>query len=92
MNERRKDWFLGVPPAQWITIAIVAGGALVSWGAVSGQVEKNTSDIESVRTELYQELGKTEKRITEQLKGSEERTREDIKELREDIKNMMRQR
>ena len=89
MSEHRKNYFLGVSPAQWMTLSVVVIGAAISYGMFAGEVkanskgiDKNTAAIESVQKQMVVEIQKSEGRTREEIQRSEQRTRDDIRELR----------
>lgn len=71
---------------EWLSaiVAIIFGGAVVYsqvW-ANEQAIDKNAVQIEKRYSDTQQQIERVEKRLTDQIKESEQRTREDISEIR----------
>lgn len=78
---------------QFITMAVVlsiAGAALIfllkHWfGQVNGGISGNSRRVEEMKTELQEEIQRNNEKINERVNHIEEKTNQDIAELRQDM-------
>jgi len=87
INERRKNTKFGLTAGEWVMIAIAVSGALTSFAVVSDDVKDNKEAIAEIKKNTEKQIGDVEDRLTIQIKQSEIRTREDIRELRDVLIN-----
>lgn len=90
--ERRGNTFLGITNGEWIGIAVLVIGAAVSYGAFSADIKDarstakdNETAIAKMRDHNEQQINGLRVELLEQIRASENRTREDIRELRKVI-------
>lgn len=81
---------------QFITMAVVlsiAGAALIfllkHWfGQVNGGISGNSRRLEEMKTELQEEIQRNNEKINERVNHIEEKTNQDIAELRQDMNDL----
>lgn len=91
-----------ISPAEWGGLAIGIVGAVASVlitygiyvGTVSAQtknIDRNTAAIEAVPDKITAEVQASEKRVMDKIKEVDKHNREDMKEMRGDIKQLLKQ-
>ncbi len=95
-TERRKVWWLGLAPGNWITIATILGalvaasvGGIVSYARAMDRIDSNTGAIEKVEIEVPKQISAVEKRLSIKIDSSEGRLRGDMKEIRNGIQQIL---
>lgn len=93
-TERRKTWWLGLPPSSWITIITIMGtlavagvGGIVSYARAMDKIETNSEGRKDNKVEFTKQMKELKTDLTKQINKSETRTRSDIRELRQIMLN-----
>lgn len=97
-SERRKTWWLGLPPSSWITIATILGtltvagiGGIVSYARAMDRIDSNTKAVEKVEIEVPKQIMAIEKRLSIKIDSSEGRMRADMRDIRQGIQQILLQ-
>jgi hypothetical protein len=95
MTERRRSWFWGLSPGNVITLTVLCVGGVASYVQLDETVNYNSEQIREIRSDLKEVVRDTDRTvdsmeaaIKKQITASERRTREDIKDLKNEMYNL----